>query len=43
MFIRGAYAIRLYTNRRKIATMLIHSFSDMFILGTYAIRSYSNG
>ena len=42
MFIRGAYAIRSYTNGRKIATMLIHSAFDMFILGAYAILPYPN-
>ena len=42
MPIHGTYAIRPYTNGRKIATMLIHSVSDMFIRGAYAIHPYPN-
>ena len=43
MSIRGAYAIRPYPNGRKIATISIHSASDMSIRGAYAIHPYPNG
>ena len=43
MSILGAYAIRPYTNGRKIATISIRSASDMPILETYAIHPYPNG
>ena len=40
MFIREAYAIRPYPNGQKIATISIHSASDMFMHEAYAIRPY---
>ena len=43
MPIRRAYAIRPYTNGRKIVMISIHSASDMFIRGAYAIRPYPDG
>ena len=43
MSIRGTYAIRPYPDGWKIATISIHSASNMSIRGAYAIRPYPDG